>query len=74
MVRTQWVACSACGRSHNFSLPVGQSLARAYGDTCPDTGHPAALNPRGQLEAADYLAQGAVVLSPIGEANETLSS
>jgi hypothetical protein len=66
MVRTQWVICSACGRGHTFSLPLEETSAHAYGYTCPRTGQPAALNPRGQWADAEHLSLGAVVLSPIG--------
>ena len=66
MVRMQWVVCPACGHGHTFSLPAGESIARSYGYTCPETGQPAAIGLRGQWEASEYAAQGAVVLAPIG--------
>jgi hypothetical protein len=69
-VRMQHVVCSACGHDHNFSIPVGEALSRAYGYTCPETGRPAAIGPRGQWERSEYAAQGAVVLTPIGDAAE----
>ena len=69
-VRMQRVVCSACGHDHNFSMPVGEALSRAYGYTCPETGRPAAIGSRGQWEWFEYAAQGAVVLSPIGDAAE----
>jgi hypothetical protein len=65
-VRMQRVVCSACGHSHNFSILVGEAMSPAYGYTCPETGRPAAIGPRGQWEASEYPAQGAVALSPIG--------
>ena len=69
-VRMQRVVCSACGHSHIFSLPVGETMSRAYGYTCPETGRPAAIGHRGQWETTEYPAQGAVELSPIGVAAE----
>jgi|GEM_PF-2352677 hypothetical protein len=69
-VRMQRVVCSACGHDHNFSIPVGEAMSRAYGYTCPETGRPAAIGPRGQWETSEYPTQGAVVLSPIGVAAE----
>jgi hypothetical protein len=70
MVRLQSVVCPACGHGHTFSLPVGGSVARTYGYTCPETGQPAAIDPRGQWEASEHPSQGAVVLEPIMDGAE----
>ena len=70
MVRMQWVVCPACGHGHTFSLPVDGAVARTYGYTCPETGQPAAIGPRGQWEASEYPSQGAVVLSPLAGGTE----
>jgi len=72
-IRMQRVVCSACGHDHNFSIPVGEAMSRAYGYTCPETGRPAAIGPRGQWETSEYPTQGAVVLTPIGVAAEALA-
>jgi hypothetical protein len=48
MLRMQWVVCPACGRGHTFSVAAAGPVARAYGYTCPATGHPAAIGLRGQ--------------------------
>ena len=66
MVRMQWVVCPACGHGHTFSLAADDSVARAYGYTCPETHQPAAIGLRGQWEACEHPAQGAVALSPLG--------
>ena len=66
MVQMRWVVCPACGHGHTFSMPVGGSVARAYGYTCPETGLPAAIGLRGQWTASEYPSPRAVVLSPIG--------
>jgi len=68
MVRMQWVVCPACGRGHTFAMPAGGPAARAYGYTCPETGRPAAIGPRGQWPVSEHPSQGAVVLSPLGAA------
>jgi hypothetical protein len=65
MVRIQWVVCPACGRGHTFAMPVGEPAARAYGYTCPETGRPAAIGPRGQWPTSEYPSPGSVVLSAI---------
>jgi hypothetical protein len=69
----QRLICSACGRGHTFSLPVGEALARAYAYNCPETGKTATMIARGQWEAAEHLSQGAVMLSaiPVVEASPT---
>ena len=68
MVRMQWVVCPECGRGHTFAMPVGEPAARAYGYTCPKTGRPAAIGPRGQWPVSEHPPQGAVALSPLGVA------
>lgn len=68
MVRMQWVVCPACGRGHTFSMPAEDATARAYRYTCPETGRPAALGPRGHWPASEYPSQGAVALTPLGVA------
>jgi hypothetical protein len=65
-VRMQRVVCPACGHGHTFSMPVGQAQSAAYGYTCPETGQPASIGPRGQWQASEHPAQGAVELSPLG--------
>ena len=70
MVRMQWVVCPACGHGHTFSLAVDGAVARTYGYTCPLTGQPAAIGPRGQWEASEHPPQGAVVLAPLGDVSD----
>ena len=70
MVRMQWVVCPACGHGHTFSLAAGAAVARTYGYSCPETGQPAAMGPRGQWEASEQPSQGAVVLSPLADGAE----
>jgi hypothetical protein len=65
MVRMQWVVCPSCRHGHTFSLRIDEPAARAYRYVCPETGLPSAIGLRGQWEAADHPAQGAVVLTPI---------
>ena len=74
MVRMQWVVCPECGHGHTFSLPVGGAITRAYGYHCPRTGRPAAIGPRGHWAAAEHRSQGAIPLSPIGDAAEAATT
>ncbi len=67
MVRMQRVVCPACGHPHTFSMPAGESIAQAYGYTCPETGRTATLGPQGQWQASEYPSQGAVALSSLGD-------
>ena len=69
-IRMQWVVCPACGHGHTFAISVGEATSAAYGYTCPETGQPASIGPRGQWESSEHPAQGAVELSPLGVAAE----
>jgi hypothetical protein len=71
MFRMQWVVCPACRHGHTFYLAIGATAAPVYGYTCPETGQPAAIGPRGQWEASEHASQGAVVLSPLADGTES---
>jgi hypothetical protein len=72
-IRMQRLVCPACGHGHTFAMSMGEAPSAAYGYTCPETGRPASIAARGQWQASEHAAQGAVVLCPLGVAAESTS-
>jgi hypothetical protein len=72
-MRMQRLICPACGKVHTFAMSMGQAPSAAYGYTCPETGRPASIGPRGQWEASEHPAQGAVAVRPLGAVAESPS-